>query len=260
MNKKPIKYKLMLFSEFQPQILAYIFVVYIICGVIKGSIGFGMPTVSISLLVFLIDVKSIIALIIIPTIVVNIYQLSRGGNFKKIVNQTKYFLLFSTLFIYPGAYLLKIINSEIIIFLIAIILILNSSLYLINIRFLLPFHHKPITQIFIGSINGLIIGMTSIYTMPLIFLLQSLNYNKNTTIQFLGIAFFLYPVAQLISFSSFELISLKIIQNSLLTLIPIFLGLFIGQKIRKLISEDLFQKFFYLMLLVMSFIIIFFLI
>ena len=102
--------------------------------------------------------------------------------------------------------------------------------------------------------------MTSIYTMPLIFLLQSLNYNKNTTIQFLGIAFFLYPVAQLISFSSFELISLKIIQNSLLTLIPIFLGLFIGQKIRKLISEDLFQKFFYLMLLVMSFIIIFFLI
>ena len=250
----------MLIAEFPLHSIGYIFLVYVICGLIKGSIGFGMPTVSISLLVFLMDVKLIIALILIPTIIVNIYQLSRGGNFKKIIHETKYFLFFSTFFIYPGAYLLKIINSDVIIFLIAIILITNSILYLINVRFILPFYQKPLLQIFVGSVNGLIIGMTSIYTIPLIFLLQSLNYNKNTTIQFLGIAFFLYPIAQLISFSSFELISFKIIQHSFLVLIPIFMGLLIGQKIRTMISERLFQKFFYLMLLFMSFIIIIFLI
>ena len=71
----------MLIAEFPLHIIGYIFQ-YVICGLIKGSIGFGMPTVSISLLVFLMDVKLIIALILIPTIIVNIYQLSRGGNFK----------------------------------------------------------------------------------------------------------------------------------------------------------------------------------
>ena len=62
------------------------------CGIIKGTIGFGMPTVSISLLIFFIDIKIIIALILIPTIIVNVYQLSRGGNFKKIVPVGSFFL------------------------------------------------------------------------------------------------------------------------------------------------------------------------
>ena len=92
--------------------------------------------------------------------------------------------------------------------------------------------------------------------MPLVFLLQSLNYNKNTTIQFLGIAFFLYPLGQIISFSNFDLINKEIVINSLIILVPIFCGLFIGQKIRNQISEALFQKFFYIMLLFMSTIIL----
>lgn len=246
----------MFLGEFSLFILSYIFIVYLICGVIKGTIGFGMPTVSISLLVFFIDVKVIIALILIPTIIVNFYQLSRGGNFKKIFNETKFFLFSSTIFIFPGSYLLNLINSQFIILFIALVLFMNSILFLTNIKYTLSSYKSPLIQILIGSINGVIIGMTSIYTMPLIFLLQSLRYNKDTTVQFLGIAFFLYPIAQLLSFTNLNLISLEIVKISFLALIPIFLGLYIGQKIRKKISESLFQKFFYCMLLMMSLIII----
>jgi uncharacterized membrane protein YfcA len=246
----------MLISNFSLSILAYIFFVYALCGVIKGSIGFGMPTVSISLLAFVLDIKIIIALILIPTLIVNIYQLSRGGNFIKIIKETKFFLIFSTVFIYPGAYLLKTLDSSYIILFIALILISNSALYLLKINIKIPFHDKSITQIIVGSLNGVVIGMTSIYTMPLVFLLQSLNYNKNTTIQFLGIAFFLYPLGQLISFANFNLLSKEIIINSTIILIPIFFGLIIGQKLRQKISEDLFQKFFYIMLLFMGSIIL----
>ena len=246
----------MFFNEYSLYILTYIFIVYLLCGIIKGTIGFGMPTVSISLLVFFIDIKLIIALILIPTIVVNIYQLSRGGNLIKILRETKFFLLFSTIFIFPGTYLLNIINSRYIISFIALVLFINSILFLKNKTYILPNHKSPFTQIIIGALNGIIIGMTSIYTMPLIFLLQSFKYNKNTTVQFLGIAFFLYPIAQMLSFANFNLISFEIIKASLILLIPIFFGLYIGQKIRLRISETLFQKFFYCMLLVMSFIII----
>ena len=246
----------MFLGEFSLFILSYIFIVYLICGVIKGTIGFGMPTVSISLLVFFIDVKVIIALILIPTIIVNFYQLSRGGNFKKIFNETKFFLFSSTIFIFPGSYLLNLINSQFIILFMSLVLFINSILFLTNIKYTLSSYKSPLIQILIGSINGVIIGMTSIYTMPLIFLLQSLRYNKDTTVQFLGIAFFLYPIAQLLSFTNLNLISLEIVKISFLALIPIFLGLYIGQKIRKKISESLFQKFFYCMLLMMSLIII----
>ena len=74
----------MLINEYSLIILIYIFAAYVVCGVVKGSIGFGLPTVSISLLAFLIDVKLVIALILIPTLIINIYQLCKGGNLKKI--------------------------------------------------------------------------------------------------------------------------------------------------------------------------------
>ena len=246
----------MLTNEYSLIVLGYILAAYVICGIVKGSIGFGLPTVSISLLAFLIDVKIIIALILLPTLIANIYQLSIGGNFKKIIFETKFFLFCSTIFIYPGAFLLKIFDSQIIIFFIALILLINSIFFLADIKFKIPNFDKPVIQILIGSINGIIIGMTSIYTMPLVFLLQSLNYNKNTTIQFLGIAFFLYPLAQLFAFTNFDLISINIIKDSILITLPIFLGFLIGKKIRDLISEKLFQKMFYLMLLFMSCIIL----
>lgn len=82
----------MFFSEFSVSTLSYILIIYLLCGIIKGIIGFGMPTVSISLLIFFIDIKIIIALILILTIIVNAYQLSRGGNFKKKFDETKFFL------------------------------------------------------------------------------------------------------------------------------------------------------------------------
>lgn len=95
----------------------------------------------------------------------------------------------STLFIFLGTYLLNIINSQYIILFIAFVLSANSILFLTNIKYTLPNYRSPLIQILIGSVNGVIIGMTSIYTMPLIFLLQSLRYDKDTTFQFLGIVF-----------------------------------------------------------------------
>ena len=59
----------------------------------------------------------------------------------KKISETNIFY-FSTIFIFPGAYLLKIINSKFIILFIATILIINSALFF-KIKFKLPFHDKP---------------------------------------------------------------------------------------------------------------------
>jgi len=247
----------MIIDQYPIIILVYIFFAYLIAGTVKGSIGFGLPTVSISLLSFIIDVKEVIGLVLLPTLLINIYQLSQGGFFTALIKQTKFFLIFSTLFVYPGVYLLKVFQSELVLISVATVLILNSSLSLFNITYRLKSASSPYTQSILGAMNGIVIGLTSIYTMPLVFLLQSFNFNKNQTIQLLGIAFFLYPVAQFISFSNFDLINMQIFINSIIILVPIFIGVLIGQYIRGFISEVFFRKIFYLMLLFMSCIIIF---
>ena len=242
----------MILSNLPTLTFFYILLAYFIGGITQGILGVGLITVVISLLSFVVDVKETIALVIIPTIITSFFQMINGSNLKVIIKDTKYFLVFSTLIIVPGVFLLKVLESDLILIFIAILLFMNSSLSLSNRVVAIPNHQNSIIQVSAGSLNGFIIGLTSIYTMPFVFLLQSLKYNKEKTVQFMGLAFLLYSIMQFISFSYSKLISINTIVPSLIVTLPVIIGFLLGKKIRSFISEKLFKKLFYLMLLMMS--------
>ncbi len=242
----------MILSNLPALTFFYILLAYFIGGVTQGILGVGLITVVISLLSFIVDVKETIALVIIPTIITGFFQMINGSNLKVVIKDTKYFLVFSTLIIVPGVFLLNVLESDLILIFIAILLFMNSSLSLSNRVVAIPNHQNSIIQLLTGSLNGFIIGLTSIYTMPFVFLLQSLKYNKEKTVQFMGLAFLLYSGMQFISFSYIKLISINTIVPSLIVTLPVIIGFLLGKKIRSFISEKLFKKLFYLMLLLMS--------
>ena len=242
----------MILSNLPTLTFFYILLAYFIGGITQGILGVGLITVVISLLSFVVDVKETIALVIIPTIITGFFQMINGSNLKVIIKDTKYFLVFSTLIIVPGVFLLNVLESDLILIFIAILLFMNSSLSLSNRLVAIPNHQNSIIQLLTGSINGFIIGLTSIYTMPFVFLLQSLKYNKEKTVQFMGLAFLLYSSMQFISFSYIKLISINTIVPSFIVTLPVIIGFLLGKKIRSFISEKLFKKLFYLMLLLMS--------
>ena len=242
----------MIYSNLPLLTVVYILFTYFLGGITQGILGVGLITVVISLLSFVIDVKETIALVIIPTIITSFFQMINGSNLKGIIKDTRYFLVFSTLIIVPGVFLLKVLESDLILIFIAILLFMNSSLSLSNRVVAIPNHQNSIIQVSAGSLNGFIIGLTSIYTMPFVFLLQSLKYNKEKTVQFMGLAFLLYSSMQFISFSYSKLISINTIVPSLIVTLPVIIGFLLGKKIRSFISEKLFKKLFYFMLLMMS--------
>jgi len=92
--------------------------------------------------------------------------------------------------------------------------------------------------------------------MPLVLLMQSLNYTKEKTIQFMGILFFFFSIMQFTLFSTFKMITLNVLYFSLYSIVPIFFGLFIGSYLRKRITEKFFKILFNFMLLIMGIIII----
>ena len=242
----------MIYSNLPLLTVVYILFAYFLGGITQGILGVGLITVVISLLSFVIDVKETIALVIIPTIITSFFQMINGNNLRKILIDTKFFLIFSTLIIIPGVILLKTLQSDLILIFIAILLFINSTLFLSNRIISIPNHKSSLIQSIAGSFNGFIIGLTSIYTMPFVFLLQSLKYDKEKTVQFMGLAFLLYSLMQFFSFIFLKLIDISTIIPSLIVSIPVVIGFFLGKIIRRYVSEILFKKLFYIMLLLMS--------
>ena len=153
----------------------------------------------------------------------------------------------------PSRYLMVGCFCQFTDFIITILLFsLSSSLFLSNRIISIPNHKSSLIQSIAGSFNGFIIGLTSIYTMPFVFLLQSLKYDKEKTVQFMGFAFLLYSLIQFFSFIFLKLIDISTIIPSLIVSIPVVIGFFLGKIIRGYVSEILFKKLFYIMLLLMS--------
>ncbi|MDA7763221.1 sulfite exporter TauE/SafE family protein [Pelagibacteraceae bacterium] len=238
----------------------YLFFIYLgiffLGGLVKGTIGVGLPTVTLTLLSFFFDIKDSISFILIPVILTNLVQMLDGKELKSIFQQTKFFLVTSVVFVIPGFLVLRAINSNTILLILASLLVLNSCLVLFNKIITIKKHTSFQTQFWIGALTGITTGVTSIYTMPFIFLIQSLKFNKEKLIQLMGLSFFLYSLTQFALFYSFSMINEKVLLFSSVACVPIIFGVISGKYLRKVLSEQAFKLLFNYMLLISGIIII----
>jgi len=238
----------------------YLFFIYLgiffLGGLVKGTIGVGLPTVTLTLLSFFFDIKDSISFILIPVILTNLVQMLDGKELKSIFQQTKFFLVTSVVFVIPGFLVLRAINSNTILLILASLLVLNSCLVLFNKIITIKKHTSFQTQFWIGALTGITTGVTSIYTMPFIFLIQSLKFNKEKLIQLMGLSFFLYSLTQFALFYSFSMINEKVLLFSSVACVPIIFGVISGKYLRKVLSEQAFKLLFNYMLLISGIVII----
>tara|TARA_B100000963_G_scaffold50944_1_gene39064 strand:+ start:25 stop:783 length:759 start_codon:yes stop_codon:yes gene_type:complete len=232
--------------------LIQVILIFFAGGLIKGLIGVGLPTVTLTLLSFIFDIKISISIILLPVILTNLYQMIDGKYLKKIVKNTKFFQISAFIFIFPGFYFLLLFNSNTILIILAVILIFNSILGLIKYEIQFKELRSKYYQLIIGSTTGVITGITGIYTMPFIFLIQSMQYTKNQIIQLMGLTFFIFACTQFLLFSFNDLINIKILILSSIACVPILMGVYLGTILRKKISEALFKLIFNLMLILMG--------
>ena len=66
---------------------------FLVAGFVKGVIGLGVPTVSLALLTVTLGMKTAMALLLLPSLVTNLWQAFAGDAFLAIVRRTWSLLL-----------------------------------------------------------------------------------------------------------------------------------------------------------------------
>src|SRR5947209_17619082 len=88
--------------------LAYIAIVggaFTLAGFVKGVIGLGLPTVSIGILGLVMAPVEAVALLVVPSLVTNIWQLALGPNFRPLLARQWTMLVAICVGIAIGSYL-----------------------------------------------------------------------------------------------------------------------------------------------------------
>ncbi|MDA1090920.1 MAG: sulfite exporter TauE/SafE family protein [Proteobacteria bacterium] len=218
---------------------------FLIAGFVKGVIGLGLPTVSLALLTVTIGLKSGMALMIVPSLVTNIWQGLSGGGLGIILKRLWPFLGATCVGIWFGVKGLAAFDASVLTALLGVLLCIYAGLNLKRVRRPDIGRNAPWLGPLAGAATGVLTGLTGSFVVPGVIYLQALSMPRNTMIQAMGVAFTVSTVALAVGLGDQRLITQDLGMLSAASVMPALVGMVIGQRVRGWMSETVFLRVFF---------------
>ncbi|MCH7394757.1 sulfite exporter TauE/SafE family protein [Acinetobacter dispersus] len=228
--------------------LAIIVMVFIFAGMIKGMIGLGLPAVSMGLLTIAMSPFQAASLLIVPSMITNIWQLFAEGRVWTFVRRF-WSLLLGIVIGSVWSFLPTLSQShgktsEI---LLGSMLVLYG-LYGLCVKKLphLAAHERWLSPV-VGYIGGAVTVATGVVIIPVVPYLQSLHLNRDELVQALGLTFTISTIclAVFLHHNPMQGITLDY-RLSAVALVAALVGMWLGKKIRYQLNEQRFRRLFFM--------------
>jgi uncharacterized membrane protein YfcA len=223
---------------------------FLLAGLVKGTLGLGLPVVVIAILAPTIGLQSAIGLILLPSIALNIWQSVVGGNLIELIRRLWPMMLLSMVGVWFGAQILAATDPHLMLTVLALVLITYSVGSLMRAQIRPPGRFEVVLTPIMGFFGGLMFGMVGNFMVPGVLYLQALNLGRDRLVQALGMSFIALSVTMLISMSRFELVDRATLIVSAAAMAPGMLGMMIGQGLRRYLNEGQFRRLFFSGLLI----------
>ncbi len=235
-----------------PMTIVLIAVIFLFAGTVKGIVGLGLPTISLGLLTAVVDLPSAMVLILVPSLLTNIWQSFAGGSPLKIIRRIWPFLLPATGMVWLGAMAITRVDWHLLSLLLGTLLVLYGGIGLAGLRLTFTKRQEYWIGPVLGCINGVLTGMTGSFVIPGGMYLQAIGLSRDNLVQALGILFSLSTLALALSLKGNNILNASLGMQSFAALLPTIVGVFIGQKARANISETMFRRLFFAALLLLG--------
>lgn len=226
--------------------------VFLLAGIIKGVLGMGLPTVAVALLALVMTPGEASALLLIPSLVTNLWQLYGGPALGQLISRLWLMMVMLCLGTLLTVRWLTESESVFIPAMLGLILIVYGCMGLCAYRLPTVSESGGLFSGAVGFVTGLITGATSVFVVPAVPYLQAMNLGRARLIQALGLSFTVSTLTVGAGLSWQGALVIDDVKTSLLMLLPALAGLLAGQKLRTRLSETLFRRLFFIGLLLLG--------
>jgi uncharacterized membrane protein YfcA len=215
--------------------------IFIFAGIVKGTVGIGMPTVSVGLMSQFVPPHMAIAIVVFPLLFSNIWQIIRSKVSLKTV--LDYWLLIALLAVslwvttfftvqMPAEFLLGVIGTAIVIF-------AASSLAKSPPK--LPNGSNPVAQAVTGISAGILGGLTSIWSPPIVTFLIAKRVENDEFVRAAGLFVFVGAIPLTIGYWQTGLLNGNTAPLSAMMILPTLIGFSLGEIIRRRLQPERFR-------------------
>ncbi|MFK7944954.1 MAG: sulfite exporter TauE/SafE family protein [Paracoccaceae bacterium] len=223
---------------------------FLLGGMVKGALGLGLPVVVLAMLALIMPLKEAMAIFLIPGFASNLWQATSGPWMRPLLGRMWSFLLAAIVGIVIGVSIMAGTRSEIMAIVLGVLLCIYSAWALLAPRPPEPGRHEAWMSPVAGITGGAFFGMAGLFIVPGLLYLEALRIPRDQFVQALGITFLTITSTLAVSMTGFNLVTWELATLSAFGLIPVFLGIWIGRKMRGFISEEFYRRLFFIALFI----------
>lgn len=222
--------------------LALTLCVFLLAGLVKGTVGLGLPLVSVALLTPLLGLGEAKALILVPAVLTNVVQSVQGPPVLTLVRRLAGLLAPVAL---VGALAGRVLAGSGTAGLEAALgaaLIIYVALALTPLDLTVAPRHERFWAPAAGVATGLVVGATGVLSIPSVLYLRAIGLDRDALVQAMGLAFATGTLALAAGLASAGALATGDLGRSTAGLLPAVVGMVAGARLRRHIAPHTFQR------------------
>jgi uncharacterized membrane protein YfcA len=235
-----------------PATLIGLTLTFILAGFVKGTIGMGLPTVAIGFLTLLMPPAEAATILILPSLVTNVWQLAVGPQFRDLALRLWPLLAAATLATIAAGRWIGAVNNPVTLTALGAAIVLYAIIGLAPLRLDVPARHEAWLGPLVGGLTGIATALTGVFVIPAVPYLQGLRLAPDALVQALGLSFTISTIALAIALADAGQFQLPAAGASLLALVASLGGMFLGQHVRARLQPKTFRLCFLIGLLLLG--------
>lgn len=226
--------------------------VFLLAGVVKGVVGLGLPTVAMALLGLFMEPVEAAILMIVPSLLTNVWQASAGRHFRS--------LLLRLWLPLGGIAVGTLVTIGLLVsetwatssVMLGGALLCYGLIGLARVPLRVPRRAEGIAGVVTGLSTGMITGATGVFVFPVVPYLSALALSRDELVQALGLTFTVATVVLAAALAVRGELAVTGLGASTMALAPAVAGMVLGARVRTRVSPGIFRAAFFCALAVLG--------
>jgi len=225
---------------------------FLLAGAVKGVTGMGLPTVVMCTLVLVMPGAQAAALLVVPSLVTNLWQLFAGPGLREVARRLALMQVFSFGGTFIGIGHLTGKSSPLGSAVLGAVLCIYAAMALLSVRLQVPRRAEPFVSPVIGLATGILGGATGLFVVPAVPYIAALGFGSNQLIKALGLSFGVSTISLALALTWKGAFGIQMAGASALALLPAMAGMMLGEAIRRRLPPEVFKRWFLIAVLLVG--------
>ncbi|HWB47053.1 MAG TPA: sulfite exporter TauE/SafE family protein [Hyphomicrobiaceae bacterium] len=226
--------------------------VFALAGFVKGTIGLGLPTISMGLLALFMTPLQAAALLVVPSFATNVWQMVVGPYLATALARLWPMMVGVCAGTWAGAGLMSGTHARYGTAILGVALLAYAIMGLLAPVYAIQHRHERWLGPLAGAVTGLITAATGVFVIPAVPYLQAIGLEKEELVQALGLSFTVSTLALAVNLAAEGALSFSVAGASLGALACAGLGMWAGQALRQRLHPATFRRWFFMGLLALA--------